>query len=247
MFQTWFGTGLNGLFKSYSCLISNYIFVCNFIQQKNFIYIYTYTYIHTYLMYSRRNIYIHSLTNLFHQSVPRVSDCCLLCLVDTHITLSYFSFILCPRITYHRDLIIQQDIHLQKNEVGPLPHIWGIPQKYTFGILQEIKSYNFFGFPVHIKVMFKGGTDIRNRLLDRVEEGEGGISWENSIETCTLPCIKQIVGVWCISQGTQSHCSVRTYREMRWGWRWDSCSRGRAHMNTYGLFMLMYGKTITIL
>ena len=94
-----------------------------FNRKISYIYIYTYTYIHTYLLYSRRNIYIHSLTNLFHQSVPRVSDCCLLCLVDTHITLSYFSFILCPRITYHRDLlIIQQDIHLQKNEVGPLPH-----------------------------------------------------------------------------------------------------------------------------
>ena len=45
-----------------------------------------------------------------------------------------------------------------------------------------------FGFPVHIKVMFKGDTDINNRLWDTVEEGEGGIRCENSIETC----IKQI-------------------------------------------------------
>ena len=153
----------------------------------------SYIYIYIYTLYSRRNICIHSLTNLCHQSVPGVSNCCFLCLVDTHITLSYFSFSLCPSITYHRDLLhIQPDIHLRKNKVGPLPHIWGIPQKYRFGILQENKSYNIFGFPVHIKLMFKGDTDIKDRLLDTVEEGEGGISWENSIETYALPCIEQI-------------------------------------------------------
>ena len=34
---------------------------------------------------------------------------------------------------------------------------------------------------------------------------------------------------------------------MRWGWRWDAYSRERAHMNTYGSFMLVYGKNITLL
>ena len=29
----------------------------------------------------------------------------------------------------------------------------------------------------------KGDTDIKNRLLDTVWEGEGGMIWENSIET----------------------------------------------------------------
>ena len=27
-------------------------------------------------------------------------------------------------------------------------------------------------------------TDIKNRLLDSVGEGEGGMIWENGIETC---------------------------------------------------------------
>ena len=36
----------------------------------------------------------------------------------------------------------------------------------------------------------KGDTDINNRLLDTVGEGEGGMIWENSIETCTLPYVK---------------------------------------------------------
>ena len=35
-------------------------------------------------------------------------------------------------------------------------------------------------------------TDVQNRLLDSVGEGEGGMSWENSIETCILSRVKQI-------------------------------------------------------
>ena len=31
---------------------------------------------------------------------------------------------------------------------------------------------------------------IKNRLLDSVEEGEGGMIWETSIETCILPYVK---------------------------------------------------------
>lgn len=32
--------------------------------------------------------------------------------------------------------------------------------------------------------------DIKNRLLDSVEEGEGGMIWENGIETCILSYVK---------------------------------------------------------
>ena len=39
----------------------------------------------------------------------------------------------------------------------------------------------------------QGDTDVKNRLLDSVGEGEGGMSQENSIETCTLPYVKQMV------------------------------------------------------
>ena len=38
----------------------------------------------------------------------------------------------------------------------------------------------------------KGDTDIKNGLLDSVGEGEGGMIWENSIETCLLPYVKQM-------------------------------------------------------
>ena len=36
----------------------------------------------------------------------------------------------------------------------------------------------------------KGHTDAKNRLLGSVGEGDGGIIWENSIETYTLPYVK---------------------------------------------------------
>ena len=33
-------------------------------------------------------------------------------------------------------------------------------------------------------------TDVKNRLLDSVGEGKGGMIWENSIERCILPYVK---------------------------------------------------------
>ena len=33
-------------------------------------------------------------------------------------------------------------------------------------------------------------TDVKNRFLDSVGEGKGGMIWENSIETCVLPYVK---------------------------------------------------------
>ena len=35
-------------------------------------------------------------------------------------------------------------------------------------------------------------TDVKNRLLDSMGEGKGGMIWENSIETCILSYVKQI-------------------------------------------------------
>ena len=33
-------------------------------------------------------------------------------------------------------------------------------------------------------------TDVKNRLLDYVGEGEGGMIWENSTETYVLPYVR---------------------------------------------------------
>ena len=46
-------------------------------------------------------------------------------------------------------------------------------------------------------------TDVYNGLLDSEGEGEGGMIWENGIETYILSCKKQIArlclmqDVWC--------------------------------------------------
>ena len=38
----------------------------------------------------------------------------------------------------------------------------------------------------------KRDTDVQNRLLDCVGEGDGGMFWENSTETSILSKVKQI-------------------------------------------------------
>ena len=44
----------------------------------------------------------------------------------------------------------------------------------------------------------KRDTDIKNRHLDSVGEGEGGMIWENGIETCILSCKKRIASLCSI-------------------------------------------------
>ena len=47
----------------------------------------------------------------------------------------------------------------------------------------------------------KKDTDVYSRLLDSEREGEGGMIWENSIETCILPCKNRIASL-CPMQDT---------------------------------------------
>ena len=88
----------------------------------------------------------------------------------------------------------------------------------------------------------EGDTDVKNRLLDSVGEGEGGMTWENSIETCILSYVKQIT-----SPG--SFHETRCSGPVQWDdpERWDGEGGGRGvqdgeQMYTHGWFMSMYGK-----
>ena len=47
----------------------------------------------------------------------------------------------------------------------------------------------------------KKDTDVYSGLLDSEGEGEGGMIWENDIETCILSCKKQIASL-CSMQDT---------------------------------------------
>ena len=44
----------------------------------------------------------------------------------------------------------------------------------------------------------KKETDVYNGLLDSEGEGEGGMIWEDGIETCILSCKKQIASLGSI-------------------------------------------------
>ena len=69
----------------------------------------------------------------------------------------------------------------------------------------------------------KRDTDVQNRLLDSVGEGEGGMFQENSIETCILSIVKQITSpVWMHETSAQTWCTGKTQRdqaerEVGWG------------------------------
>ena len=78
-------------------------------------------------------------------------------------------------------------------------------------------------------------------------EGEGGMVWENGIETCIISYKKQIA-----SPGSKhdTGCSGLVHWDDPEGWYGEGGGRkvqDGEHMYTRGRFMLMYGKTNTIL
>ena len=63
----------------------------------------------------------------------------------------------------------------------------------------------------------KRDTDIKNRLLDSVGEGEGGMICENSIETCILSYVKYITSPGLMHEIA---CSELVYRDDLEGLYW---------------------------
>ena len=60
----------------------------------------------------------------------------------------------------------------------------------------------------------KRDTDVQNRLLDSVGEGEGGMFQENSIETCILSRVKQITSPgWKHETSARTWCTGKTQRD----------------------------------
>ena len=59
----------------------------------------------------------------------------------------------------------------------------------------------------------KRDTDVQNRILDSVGEGEGGMFRENSIKTCTLSRVKQITSPgWMHETSAWAWCTGKTQR-----------------------------------
>ena len=85
-------------------------------------------------------------------------------------------------------------------------------------------------------------TDVKNRLLDSVGEGEGGMIWENSTETCILSYVKQIASPGLMHE---TGCSGLVHWDDPEGWDGEGGVRGvqdGEHMYTHGWFMSIYGK-----
>ena len=90
-------------------------------------------------------------------------------------------------------------------------------------------------------------TDVKNRLLDSVGEGEGGMIWENGIETCIISYEKRTASPGSMQD---TGCLGLVHWDDPEGWYREGGGRGVQdweHVYTHGGFMLMYGKTNTIL
>ena len=73
----------------------------------------------------------------------------------------------------------------------------------------------------------KRDTDVQNRLLDSVGEGEGGMFRENSIETSILSRVKQTASPgWMHETSAQGWCTGKTQR--------DGMERGRERGSGWG-------------
>ena len=60
----------------------------------------------------------------------------------------------------------------------------------------------------------KRDTDVKNRLLDSVGEGEGGMFRENSIKTCILSRVKQITSPgWMHETSAWGWCTGKAQRD----------------------------------
>ena len=60
----------------------------------------------------------------------------------------------------------------------------------------------------------KRDTDVQNRLLDSVGEGEGGMFQEDSIETCILSRVKEITSPgWMHETSARAWCTGKTQRD----------------------------------
>ena len=83
--------------------------------------------------------------------------------------------------------------------------------------------------------------------MDSVGEGEGGMIWENGTETCIISCGKRIASPGLVQD---AGCLGLVHWDDPEGWCGEGGGRGVQdweHMYIHGRFMLMYGKTNSIL
>ena len=93
----------------------------------------------------------------------------------------------------------------------------------------------------------KRDTDVQNSLLDSEGEGEGGMIWENGIETCIISYKNRIASLGLMQD---TGCLGLVHWDDPERCYGEGCGRGVhvwERMYTHGGFMSMYGKTNTVL
>ena len=99
-----------------------------------------------------------------------------------------------------------------------------------------------------MKSLFSRDLDsIKNNLMDSVGEGEGRKIWENDIETCKISCKKRVASPGLMYD---TGCLGIVHWDDPEGWYGEGGGRrvqDGEHMYTYGGFILIFGKTNTIM
>ena len=93
----------------------------------------------------------------------------------------------------------------------------------------------------------KRDTDVKNRHLDSVGEGEGGTIWENSIERYVLPYVKWMTSASSMHEAGHSKLVLWDSPEGWGGKEVGGRYRMVGHMYIHDRFRLMYEKTTIIL
>ena len=127
--------------------------------------------------------------------------------------------------------IIQSEVsQKEKHQYRILTHIYGIQKDCNDNPVCEAAKE----------------TQMYSTVFWTLGECKGGMVWENGIETCILSYVKRIASPGqCMIQGAQGWCTGMTQRDGMGG-RWEGVQDGE-HVYPCGGFMLMYGKTNTIL
>ena len=93
----------------------------------------------------------------------------------------------------------------------------------------------------------KRDTDVKNRLLDSLGEGEGGMTWENCIETYILSYVKRIpspgspVDTWDRVLGAGV---LGWPRRIGWGGRWVGDSGWGTHVHPWLIHVNVWQKAL---
>ena len=108
------------------------------------------------------------------------------------------------------------------NETGVYYTEWSKPERktpiqYTNAYIWNLERWWWWSYMRDSK----RDTDVKNKLLDSVGEGEGGMIWENSIETYILSYVKYMSSPGSMHEMVLRAGALGWPWGMGWGGRWE--------------------------